>query len=351
MAARDCPLPHVDPGCVSTPMSEIIDMQAKLARAEALAAAGQARVDAAERREAEALSDRRVAEERADQAEARAARAEQERAVALAEAAKAQTEKASAVVEARQQERESLLALREESKSGLVEENRALGGTVTRILAENEALAKRVATALDELDDARKAHAELRATRPDVQIEADKAAKELERARVEAGVRTKEIESNHGLASMLLSGIGSALLPMSEKVLAKVLEEKFPRTLQVGTSQPPQPKPGEGKAPLQVWTELLVECWQALSPTSRLQAAFALAESRWLNVLLVPDTHPIFARMREEVGIENVRKLVEMTYALTGISPAAGGDKQATETKGNGAAATGGKHKSDNNIG
>lgn len=340
MAARDCPLPHVEPGCVSTPMSELIDMQAKLARAEALAAAGQARIDAAERREEEAINDRRIAEDRASQAEARAASAEKDRASALTEAAKAHAEKASAVAEAREKERESLLALREESKSGLIEENRALGGTVTRLLAEHEGLAKRIVDALDELDDARKAHAELKATRPDVQIEAEKAARDLEKARVEAGVRTREIESNHDLASMLLTGLGSTLLPMSEKVLAKVLEDKFPRTLQVGAGAPPPAKAEGGKAPLEVWNELLVECWQALSPTSRLQAAFALAESRWLNVLLVPDTHPIFVRMREEVGIEKVKKLTQMTYTLTGISPVAGDStkpEQPADTKVNGA--------------
>ncbi|MBK6812824.1 MAG: hypothetical protein IPG81_28885 [Sandaracinaceae bacterium] len=173
-----------------------------------------------------------------------------------------------------------------------------------------------------------------------MQIEAEKAARDLEKARVEAGVRTREIESNHDLASMLLTGLGSTLLPMSEKVLAKVLEDKFPRTLQVGAGAPPPAKAEGGKAPLEVWNELLVECWQALSPTSRLQAAFALAESRWLNVLLVPDTHPIFVRMREEVGIEKVKKLTQMTYTLTGISPVAGDrtkPEQPADTKVNGA--------------
>ncbi|MFT3770145.1 MAG: hypothetical protein QM820_32350 [Minicystis sp.] len=124
---------------------------------------------------------------------------------------------------------------------------------------------------------------------------------------------------------MLLTGLGTALLPMSEKLLTRVLEEKFPRTLQVGTDAgaAPTPKADGGKVPLQVWTELVVECWNALSQTSRMQAAFALAESRWLNVLVVPETHPIFARMRDEIGAEKVTKLVQMTYALTGVSPVA----------------------------
>lgn len=342
MPPRECQLPHVDPGCVSTPMSEIIDLRANLARAEADAVAAQMRIDAAERREAEAITDRRAAEGRAAQAEERAAKAEHERAVALAAAATAQEQCAARVAAAVTQEREAALALRSDNKSGLVEENRALGGTVSRLLAENEALAKRVAAALDALDRERMEHAKLRASRPDVQIEAEKAAKELEKARVDASVRTKEIESNHDLATMLLTGLGTALLPMSEKVLGKVLEAKFPRTLQVGTGEvmPPQAKPEGGKVPLQVWTELLVECWLALSPTSRLQAAFALAESRWLNVLLVPDTHPIFARMRDEVGIEKVKKLAQMTYTLTGISPVASDStkpEQPADMKANGA--------------
>lgn len=329
MASRECPLPHVDPGCVSMPMEEIIDLRA-----------AQARVGAAERRETEAIADRRAAEERAARAEERCSRAEQERATALAAAAKAQEESANRVASALAQEREATVALRGDSKTGLVEENTALGGTVSRLLNENEALAKRVSAALDALDQERKEHAKLKASRPDVQIEAEKATKELEKARVEAGVRTKEIESNHDLASMLLTGLGSTLLPMSEKVLTKVLEDKFPRALQANAASAAQTKPDGGKVPLQVWTELLVECWSALSPTSRLQAAFALAESRWLNVLLVPDTHPIFARMRDEVGIEKVKKLVKMTYGLTGISPVAvDGTKpeKPADTKANGA--------------
>jgi hypothetical protein len=313
-------------------MSTLIDMQAKLARAEASAKAAEGRIDAAERREAEAVNDRRAAEERAEQAEIRASKAEQDRSAALSDAVNAHKDKASAVVEARQQERESAIALRGDSNSGLIEENRALGSTVSRLLGENEALAKRVAEALDALNRERIDHAKLKASRPDVQIEAEKAIRELEKARVEASVRTKEIDSNHDLATMLLTGLGTTLLPMSEKVLTRVLEDKFPRTLQVssGAAAPAQEaKPEGGKAPIQVWTELLVECWLALSPTSRLQAAFALAESRWLNVLLVPDTHPIFVRMRDEVGIEKVKKLVQMTYGLTGISPVVGDDAKA----------------------
>ena len=230
-------------------------------------------------------------------------------------------------MEARQQERDSAIALRGENNWGLVEENRALGSSVSRLLGENEALTRRVAEALEALNRERIEHAKLKASRPDVQIEAEKAAKELEKARVDAEVRTKEIDSKHDIATMLLTGLGTTLLPMSEKVLTRVLEDKFPRTLQAGTSTaaPAQEaKPEGGKAPIQVWTELLVECWLALSPTSRLQAAFALAESRWLNVLLVPDTHPIFVRMRDEVGIEKVKRLVQMTYGLTGISPVVG---------------------------
>jgi len=298
------------------------------------------RVEAAERREAEAAADRRAAEGRAALAEERAARAEQERSAALANSAAVQGNCASRVAEAVAQERQSAIALRGDNKTGLIDENRALGGTVSRLLAENEALVTRVSAALETLDAERKEHAKLRASRPDVQIEAEKATKELEKTKVEAGVRTKEIESNHDLASMLLTGLGTALLPMSEKVLSKVLEDKFPRTLQAGAGEGPQSKPEGGKVPLQVWAELLVECWLALSPTSRLQAAFALAESRWLNVLLVPDTHPIFARMRDEVGIEKVKKLVQMTYSLTGMSPVAGDStkpEQPAETKANGA--------------
>jgi hypothetical protein len=159
-----------------------------------------------------------------------------------------------------------------------------------------------------------------------VQIEAEKSSSELEKARVEASVRTKEIESNHELATMLLTGLGSALLPMSEKLMARVLEEKFPRTLEVGSgagASPTATKPDGTKPPLHVWNEMLVDCWNAMSPTSRMQAAFALAESRWLNVLVVPDTHPIFVRIRDEIGGEKLAKLVQMTYALTGISPVA----------------------------
>ncbi|MCA9647835.1 MAG: hypothetical protein KC492_44395, partial [Myxococcales bacterium] len=65
---------------------------------------------------------------------------------------------------------------------------------------------------------------------------------------------------------MLLTGLGSTLLPMSEKLMTRVLEDKFPRTLQVssGAAAPAQEaKPEGGKAPIQVWTELLVECWLA----------------------------------------------------------------------------------------
>lgn len=311
------------------PLAEVIALRA-----------AEARVDAAERREADAVADRRAAEVRAATADERAATAEKDRAAALAAAAAVQEQCAARVATAVAQEREAAIALRSDNKTGLIDENRALGGTVSRLLAENEALAKRVSAALDVLDQERKEHAKLRASRPDVQIEAEKAARDLEKARVEAGVRTREIESNHDLASMLLTGLGTALLPMSEKVLAKVLEDKFPRTLQVGAGAPPPAKAEGGKAPLEVWNELLIECWQALSPTSRLQAAFALAESRWLNVLLVPDTHPIFVRMREEVGIEKVKKLTQMTYTLTGISPVAGDStkpEQPADTKVNGA--------------
>jgi hypothetical protein len=331
MEFLECTRPHLEADHVSLPMEELLELRAT-----------HARVAAAERREAEAVADRRAAELRASQAEERAARAEHERAATLASVAAAHGEHAKQVAEAVAQERQAALAYRTDSKGGLIDENAALGRTVTRLLAENEMLTTRVAAALDALDAERKEHAKLKASRPDVQIEAEKSAADLEKAKVEASVRTKEIESNHDLATMLLTGLGTALLPMSEKVLAKVLEEKFPRTLQAGTGAgvPPQTKPEGGKPPLQVWTELLAECWLALSPTSRMQAAFALAESRWLNVLLVPDTHPIFARMRDEIGVEKVTKLAQMTYALTGISPVATDNtkpEQPAEMKANGA--------------
>ena len=317
MDPRECDLPHVAPGYLCLPLDEVADLRAAATT-----------VAAAERREAEAAAERRAADARAMRAEERAADAERERTSALATTAAAYEQVATRVAEAIAREREWANANRSDTKSGLVEENRALGGTVTRLLAENEALAKRVAEALNSLNEERKEHARLRASRPDVQMEAARSATELEKARVEASVREKEIESNHDLATMLLSGLGTALLPMSEKLLGRMLEEKFPRTLQAGTdsSAAPAPKAEKaegGKVPLQVWTELVIECWKALSHTSRMQAAFALAESRWLNVLVVPETHPIFARMRDEIGAEAVTKLVQMTYALTGVSPVA----------------------------
>lgn len=320
MSARECQRPHIEPNSVALPTTEYVNLRTTVARLEANEAAAQAQIEAAQRRELDAVADRRAAEERATRAEERAIKAEQERAQALSVAAAAQEQCATRVTAAVTQERESALALRCDNKSGLVDENRALGGSVSRLLNENEALTKRVSAALDALDRERMEHAKLRASRPDVQIEAERAAKELEKAKVEANVRTKEIDSNHDLAQMLLTGIGGALLPMSEKVLSKVLEEKFPRALQANLAAASEAKPEGGKAPLQVWTELLAECWLALSPTSRMQAAYALVESRWLNVLLVPDTHPIFARIRDDVGIERVKKLMQTTYALVGIS-------------------------------
>ncbi|MCA9647836.1 MAG: hypothetical protein KC492_44400 [Myxococcales bacterium] len=161
-------------------MSEVIKLQA-----------AHARVEAAERREAEAVADRRAAESRAAQAAERVANAERERAQAFSAIATAQEGCTGRITEAVKQEREAALAHRGDSKSGLIEENAALGSSVTRLLGENEALAKRVAMALEALDQERKEHARLRASRPDVQIEAEKATKELEKARVEASVRTK----------------------------------------------------------------------------------------------------------------------------------------------------------------
>jgi len=313
MDFNECTLPHLERDHVSVPLEELIELRE-----------ARVRVVAAERREAEAVADRRAAETKASQAEERAARAEQARAAALESMATSQTGKATDVAAAVAQEREAAQVYRTDSKTGLIEENRALGGTVSRLLVENEALAKRVMAALDALDAERKEHANLRASRPDVQIEADKSAADLEKARVEASVRAKEIESNHDLATMLLSGLGTALLPMSEKLLTKVLEEKFPRTLQAGTGAgAPPAMSDDANLPLQVWTDLLVECWKTLSPVSRMQAAVALARSRWLNCLLVPGTDPYLVRIRDEVGVGRLSALVQMTYALTGTSPAA----------------------------
>jgi hypothetical protein len=282
-----------------------------------------ARVEAAERREAEAVADRRAAEMRAAQANERAARAERERAAAIAAEATAHEQTAAHIAEAVERERKAATAHRSDLNTGLVEENRALGSTVSRLLVEHEALTKRVAAALDALDEERQAHAKLRASRPDVQMGAAKNAAELEQVKVEAGVREKEIESNHTLATMLLGGLGTALLPMSEKLLTKMLAEKVPSTSRGSADTGAIPQPEGAKAPLQAWTELVVECWNALSHTSRMRAALALAESQWLNVLVVPGTHPIFTRLRDEVGEARVTKLVQMTYALTGISPVA----------------------------
>lgn len=314
MGPCECDLPHVPPDCVCLSLEEEAELRA-----------GFARVDAAERREAEAVVEQRAAEIRAAQADARAARAAQERAAAIAATATAYEEAAARIVEAVKEERRAALAYRSELNTGLAEENRALGSTVSRLLAENEALVKRVAAALDALNEERWAHATFRASRPDVQMAAAKNAAELEKVKLEAGVREKEIASNHALAAILLSGVGTVLLPLSEKLVTWMLEEKLPRTPNAGAhaGAPSQPKREDAKTPLQVWTELVGECWNALSHTSRTQAAFALAESGWINALVVPDTHPIFARMRDELGVERVTKVVQTTYAETGLSPVA----------------------------
>jgi hypothetical protein len=110
-----------------------------------------------------------------------------------------------------------------------------------------------------------------------------------------------------------------------------MLAEKVPSTPRAGADADTASQPAGAGAPLVEWTGLVAECWHALSHTSRMRAAFALAESRWLDALAAPDTHPIFTRMRDEMGAERVAKLVQVTRALTGISPVAGHSAKAEE--------------------
>ena len=224
-----CQLEHVPQGCIATPVDDLLRLKSDLAEAQADARAAGIRIDAAERRETAAIEDRREAERRREEAERRAVTAEDARSKALSALAETERGCADRVEAAVKQERESHSAQRSSGSTGLIEENRYLAEALKAAYIENTTQNARVRTLMDDLDSVRRELAELKGSRPNVQIEADKAKNELERARVNASVEEKKIASNETIATMLLTGAGEVLGPLIQTAGTKMLEARFPR--------------------------------------------------------------------------------------------------------------------------